>query len=596
MHPGADAPVRVPLNEHLQDVTEALAAAQAPADVFAVVLQTALRALGAVAGAVLFVSAQGNRLEIAATQGHEEGAQTLWQDGPLDGNVPAGDALERHEALYFEHEGDLTRTYPELEARTGGVAAVATAVLPMFLDDAPLGVVILDFREPHSFTPEEQRFLRILASQCAIALGRARLMTALRRQVQERTRHIEEEARAHEAFMVFTEAVGTQTDVHALVRQAITVLRARFSEASVGYYEHAEGLWKLRVWSEDMRADVVARVQAGVPDATPIFARMLGSGEAVFTDAWDPVREQVEATEQYGTVATYPLTVGGEVRGVLAVGLKDTRQWPERDKTLVRAVGRGLTLALDRAEQARQLEVQRVALQDRAEALSLANEELDAFSFSVSHDLRTPVRHIVGFAGLLRKTLGDAPPPKATHYLSVIEGAATRMNTLIDALLDLARTAQHPLRTRSVDLGALFGQARDDLEVELAGRRVEWRVAPLPVVTGDRDILEQVVANLLGNAVKYTRPREVARIEVWAEDRVQEWAVCVRDNGVGFDPRYGERLFGVFQRLHRDAEFEGTGVGLANVRRIVSRHGGTVSAQGTPGEGATFTFTLPKGP
>lgn len=149
------------------------------------------------------------------------------------------------------------------------------------------------------------------------------------------------------------------------------------------------------------------------------------------------------------------------------------------------------------------------------------------------------------------------------------------MNTLIDALLDLAHAARQPLRRERVDLADLFSRARGDLEADLAGR--------------------QMVMNLLENAVKYTRTREGARIEVRAEERPGEWVVLVRDNGVGFDPCYGEKLFGVFQRLHKDAEFEGTGVGLANVRRIVARHGGRVFAEGRPGEGASFGFTLPRG-
>lgn len=357
------------LSERLQAVTEALAAARNQQEVFGVVLTPALQALDAVAGAVLLVDQTGTRLETAARQGYEEEAQTLWQDGPLDGNVPAGDALERHEALFFEEEGNLVRAYPELEARTGGVAAVATAVLPMFLDDQALGVIILDFKEPHKFTDEETRFLRTLASQCALAVGRTRLLTSLQRQVEERTRRIEEEARAQEAFVAFTEAVGTETDLLALARQAIAVLRDRFQDGSIAYHSRDGDLWRPQVWSEDMGEALVARLRAGLPDSTPFIRRAVETGTAVFTDGWDPEREGIEPTEEYGSAAAYPLAVGGEVRHLLAVGLKDTQCWSERDRALMRAVGRGLNLALERAEQTRQLQARTDEEQRRTQTL-----------------------------------------------------------------------------------------------------------------------------------------------------------------------------------------------------------------------------------
>jgi len=147
---------------------------------------------------------------------------------------------------------------------------------------------------------------------------------------------------------------------------------------------------------------------------------------------------------------------------------------------------------------------------------------------------------------------------------------------------------------RLVDLGALVASVQVELEGDVLERQVSWQVSAMPLVRGDHDLLRQVMLNLMSNAVKYTRTRAEAVIEVWAEDRPQEWAVMVRDNGVGFDPKYANKLFGVFQRLHRQEEFEGTGVGLANVRRIVSRHGGQVWAEGAVDGGATFGFTLPK--
>ena len=244
------------------------------------------------------------------------------------------------------------------------------------------------------------------------------------------------------------------------------------------------------------------------------------------------------------------------------------------------------------AEQRLQVTVQQ--LQRSNAELSAANEELEAFAYSASHDLRTPVRHVQSFSELARKALSSAPNEGAERYLGHVEQAAQRMSSLIDALLSLSRSSRQDLTPAPVELELLFRRARRDMEGEQAGREVQWQMGALPMVVGDQALLQQVMNNLLANAVKFSRNREQALIEVWCEEDAAFWTVFVRDNGAGFDPRYAERLFGVFQRLHSEREFEGTGVGLATVRRIVLRHGGTVSASSTLGQGATFSFTLPR--
>ncbi|MGI8746910.1 MAG: sensor histidine kinase [Deinococcus sp.] len=230
---------------------------------------------------------------------------------------------------------------------------------------------------------------------------------------------------------------------------------------------------------------------------------------------------------------------------------------------------------------------------ERTQELSDLNAELDAFSYSISHDLRTPIRHVAGFSALLRRALDAGDTSQSERFLGVIEQAAGRMELLVDALLQLARQARQPLRRGSVDLARLVERVRLDLSPDLMGREVSWTLGSLPVVLGDDVLLEQVLVNLLGNALKYTRTRSEARIEVRARHREAEWVIEVSDNGVGFDPQYSEKLFGVFQRLHDQGEFEGIGVGLANVQRIVKRHGGRVWASAVLGEGARFSFTLP---
>ena len=168
------------------------------------------------------------------------------------------------------------------------------------------------------------------------------------------------------------------------------------------------------------------------------------------------------------------------------------------------------------------------------------------------------------------------------------------MDALIDGLLQFARLSQQPLQLRPVNLHDLAEAIREELTPDYLGRSVFWRIGQLPTVRADPELLHQVLSNLFSNALKYTRTRPEAKIEVRAEIQEESWAVLVRDNGVGFDPAYGDRLFGVFQRLHAERDFEGTGIGLANVRRIVARHGGRVWAEGELGAGATFAFTLPR--
>ena len=922
--PAADLGSLDQLSAYIQEITEALAASSTEREVIEIVLTPAVKALGAVAGVVLLVDHTDQQMKIAGSQGYEDGALTLWQEGPIEDHVLISDILRMREALYFEYAGALKKAYPELESRTGTLEVVANAALPMFLDHRPLGVIVLDFTEPHTFTPAERRFLTILAGQCAVALGRAEAIRTLEDRVEQRTRQLETERTALAAFMTFTEAVGTETKITQLVQQAVEVLHVRFPGASIGYYEQADRLWKARVWSDDVSPELAAAISDGLPLETPMFAQVVRTRQPVFTDGWDAQREGVELSGEYGAVANYPLTVNGQLHSLLSVGLRNTRTWSEADQELVRAVGRGLNLALERAQVARELMLQNAELQARTRALeafadltrdlalttdppmliqraqevvmsmlsdgaalymvpegdlwycqvqhgtlhspelqavidaglpgtanlltpwttgqpyfqnvfdrasahlpplvghisasvtlplrvegkltgilsfvlfeqrhwssvdrvvletvvrslelaldraararSLDEEraaleaftrfsravgsetevevlvrhaitllqeirssnvsyseregevfkikiwnpgfpaellarslegyslgqpsfgranrerqaifedcwdaeqqgvpqsagvraaafqpffqdgemtsmlimgsrsgshwserdkgifqavgqslelalnrarqtrelaartqqledsaqELQAFSYSVSHDLRTPVRHMLGFLQLAQKALDGKLDERSARYLNVVEQAGTQMNTLIDGMLNLSRAAQRTLRPGVVDLNRLMTQIQSTLLPDLLSRNVQWEVATLPQIWGDEDALTQVLTQLTENALKFTRIRDPATIKVWAQDQGETWGVFVQDNGIGFDPKYQDRLFNLFQRLHSVDEATGTGVGLASVRRLILKHGGQVFAEGQVGQGATFGFTLPK--
>lgn len=258
--------------------------------------------------------------------------------------------------------------------------------------------------------------------------------------------------------------------------------------------------------------------------------------------------------------------------------------------------------ALDVTERRqRQLEIERLntELEDRVamrtSQLEAANRELEAFSYSVSHDLRAPLRHISGFVKLLEGEAGPALTGRSREYFDEVTNAALRMGKLIDDLLDFARIGKLELSKRRLSLKGVFEEVAGSFASECAGRKVVWKFGALPEVSADATLLRQAIWNLLSNAVKYTRTCSEAVIEVGCLSDERHSVTCyIRDNGAGFDAKYAHKLFGVFQRLHSAAQFEGTGIGLANVQRIVHRHGGRVWGEGKVNAGATFYFSLPK--
>ena len=233
-------------------------------------------------------------------------------------------------------------------------------------------------------------------------------------------------------------------------------------------------------------------------------------------------------------------------------------------------------------------------LKQRARELHEANHELEAFTYSVSHDLRAPLRHITGFVHLLKKEAAPLLPPASLRHLNVIADSTSRMGGLIDDLLAFSRVGRVEMEKTAVDLAALVREILDEMKTETRGRKIDWQVRALPVVQADRALLRLVLVNLISNAVKFTGTRPEAVIEIGAMAGA-ETVIFIRDNGVGFDPKYAHKLFGVFQRLHSHTEFEGTGIGLANVQRIIRRHGGEAWAEALLDAGATFYFSLPNG-
>jgi PAS domain S-box-containing protein len=381
-----------------------------------------------------------------------------------------------------------------------------------------------------------------------------------------------------------------------LVRRDLRESQRRLAEAQriahVGYWERDFDAQTITL------SDESCRIFGSSPGDVPIPLREWhsrwmelihpGDQPRLRQAAEDALRDGLPYDVEYRVVRS-----GGEVRFVHSEGVvnQDAAGRPVSMTGMMQDITERKTAEKEIRRLNLELE-QRVA--DRTSELEASNQELEAFAYSVSHDLRAPLRHVDGFVHLLANRIAPTEDEDARHYMDVIAESAARMGQLIDDLLAFSRMGRAEMARGRVELDPLVREAVAELAPEAAGRKVRWRVAELPAVIGDRMLLRTVLDNLLGNALKFTRPREVAEIEVgWQPGDAGEIVIYVRDNGVGFDPSYANKLFGVFQRLHRSDDFEGTGIGLANVHRIVARHGGRTWARGTSDGGATFFFSLP---
>ena len=271
-----------------------------------------------------------------------------------------------------------------------------------------------------------------------------------------------------------------------------------------------------------------------------------------------------------------------------ALALRGPQEWQRINEDLQQEIS-------DRKRAAAKIVGLNDELVTQATKLEAANKELETFAYSVSHDLRAPLRHIDGYIDLLREEVPTLPGG-SDRYLGVIAESSKQMGLLIDNLLAFSRMGRADMNRQLIDTHEILEKTRDELAMEMKDRNIIWHIGTLPHVYADPSLFKQIWMNLLGNAIKYSRLRD--RAEIWVEcvERPDDFEFSVKDNGAGFDMQYVDKLFGVFQRLHFKEEFEGTGIGLANVRRIVTRHGGQTWAQGQVNAGATFFFTIPKNP
>jgi PAS domain S-box-containing protein len=425
------------------------------------------------------------------------------------------------------------------------------------------------------------------------------LVTSAVRDITERKRAEEEIRRRHrEADEVarLARQLTETLDVAEVGRRTVETVTPVFgAERSILRLLQPDGALRAVAWEGRESSRMVVR--SVLPAGVGLMQRAVAAGKFVRSPDElhepgvvldDELRRLLEARDDRAILAV-PLSVKGRVIGTLAIRDRTGRAFSEAEAALLQTLADQAALALENARLYAGLE-QRVA--ERTADLEAANKELEAFAYSVSHDLRAPLRAMDGFSRMLLAKHSPQLSEEARRHLLVVRKNARQMGQLIDDLLAFSRLSRQPLETRAVAPSLLVREALDDLRADWEARRVEVVVGELPECEADPKLLRQVFVNLLSNALKFTRGREAARIEVGSR-REGDGHVCfVRDNGVGFDMRYADKLFGVFQRLHRAEDYEGTGVGLAIVQRIVHRHGGRVWAEAKLDEGATFSFTL----
>ncbi len=458
-------------------------------------------------------------------------------------------------------EGDL---HPDTLAALRRLEVRAFAIVPLCVHGDTIGVLSLVRHGPGSaaISPRDADVAQTIADHAALSISNARLYDAAQRELATRQR-VESTFRISEEARLLAQAVVDT------VRDPLLVLDGalRIRSANLSYYEafraepgevEERPLVELRAgeWNDPV---LLARLERTARDGTPF-------------DGLELDRDFAGIGRRVMVLSARKIVGAGRLDVVLLV-ISDVTRQVEADRAL--------------RDYARRLE-------ERSRELESANHELDSFSYSVSHDLRAPLRAIDGFARILAEDHTSGLDGEGLRVLSIIRSNVGKMAQLIDDLLAFSRLGRKQLAVGEVDMTGLVHQICRDAERAAGDRSLTFRVGDLPAAVADRALVEQVWVNLISNAVKYTRGREDAIIVIDGTIEADQVVYRISDNGVGFDMRYANKLFGVFQRLHATSEFEGTGVGLALVRRIVVRHGGWISADGRPGAGATFEFALPR--
>jgi len=401
----------------------------------------------------------------------------------------------------------------ELEGAANTEMYGAGAFYPYFDGDEPYSLFSMGTAFAHAWTDRERNVFLSISRSLGLALERAYSM----RRTQAQKAEVESRNRALEAFSTLTGVLDVRLDRYELIRRTQELVLSLLPPGYAAYFEPEDGLWRLKVQVGDVGQPALqAMLDAGVPvGATPTLDMAMNTGEPYFVDIYDKKTDiDPEVAGHLNAAACLPISIRGQFVGIFNLPLFQTRVWDATDRGVLISAVQSLMLALEGAQSLAELGKSNQSLQE-------ANGELEAFTYSASHDLRTPVRHVMGFAELAQKALAATPNEKAQQYLEVVKQAALRMTTLIDGMLVLSRSGRQEMHLQPVDLNALTTQARRDAAAEFGSHPVRWQIGELPQVLGDHQLLQQVVTNLLSNAVKYSTKRERSEVDVWCQEALQ---------------------------------------------------------------------------